>query len=126
MGNQCRRYVSSVVYKSCEFAPNATIRLVIGHWLFTELLMPALLRAAENSSDRKARVATTSSAGSYHGRLDYATFKDGSARRKLSPGTLYTQSKFVRVQPRWLISTNVANLLPQGNAVVAWEVARRY
>ncbi len=115
-----------LVYKSCEISPNATIRLVIGHWLFTELLMPALLRAAENSPDKKARVVTTSSAGSYGGKLDYATFKDGPARRKSSPGTLYTQSKFVRVQPRWLISINVTILLSQGNAVVAWEVARRY
>jgi NAD(P)-dependent dehydrogenase (short-subunit alcohol dehydrogenase family) len=37
---------------------------VIGHWLFTELLMPAIL-AASGSSTEKPRVVTVASAGAY-------------------------------------------------------------
>ncbi|GBE78541.1 Uncharacterized oxidoreductase [Sparassis crispa] len=80
---------------------------VIGHFFFTELLMPALLAGKETSPDHHARVVTTSSSGAYMYTLDWETFRDGPARRKLSVIDLYSQSKF-------------------GNVVVAREVAKRY
>lgn len=68
---------------------------VIGHWLFTELLMPAILAASAASSD-KPRVITTSSSGAYFtSKFRYDTFRDGPERRKLSSAQLYAQSKFV-------------------------------
>ncbi|KAI0088815.1 NAD(P)-binding protein [Irpex rosettiformis] len=80
---------------------------VLGHWYFTELLMPALLRGKETSPDKHARVITTSSIASYFSIIQWNTLKDGPARRKMLSGQLYAQSKF-------------------GNVVVAREVARRY
>lgn len=96
MGNQCCWYVSSVMSKSYTSALTYTICLGIGHWLFTELLMPALLRAAENAPDKKARVITTSSAGSYLGKLDFGLLRDEPGRKKIGTQGLYAQSKFVR------------------------------
>ncbi|KAI0682439.1 NAD-P-binding protein [Cytidiella melzeri] len=80
---------------------------VLGHWYFTELLMPALLRGKESSPDNHARVITTSSISSYVAKIRWNTLKDGPARRKAWPFTQYAQSKL-------------------GNAIVAREVARRY
>ncbi|KAI0932764.1 hypothetical protein AcW2_001294 [Taiwanofungus camphoratus] len=80
---------------------------VIGHFYFTELLMPALLAGKETSPDKHARVITTSSSAAYRYTLNWDSFRDGSARRKMNSITLYSQSKF-------------------GNVVVAREVAKRY
>ncbi|KAI0796199.1 NAD(P)-binding protein [Abortiporus biennis] len=80
---------------------------VLGHWYFTELLMPALLAGKATSSDGYARVITLSSSGAYIYTLNWDTFKDGPERRKMSTYNLYFQSKF-------------------GNVVVARELARRY
>ncbi|RPD56663.1 NAD(P)-binding protein [Lentinus tigrinus ALCF2SS1-7] len=80
---------------------------VIGHWYFTELLMPALRAGVKSSPDNHARVVTTSSSGAYFTTLNYDTFKDTPQRKKLSPEMLYYQSKF-------------------GNVVVARQVAKRY
>ncbi|KAJ3485815.1 hypothetical protein NLI96_g4701 [Meripilus lineatus] len=80
---------------------------VIGHFFFTELLMPALLAGKETSPDGHARVVTTSSSGAYFHTLQWETFVDGPARRKKTPMDLYHQSKF-------------------GNVVVARQVAKRY
>ncbi|KAI0792827.1 NAD(P)-binding protein [Abortiporus biennis] len=80
---------------------------VIGHWYFTELLMPALFAGKETSPDGYARVITTSSSGAYFDTLHFETFKDGPERKKLGTQSLYFQSKF-------------------GNVVVAREVAKRY
>ncbi|KAL0955504.1 hypothetical protein HGRIS_001742 [Hohenbuehelia grisea] len=80
---------------------------VIGHFLFTQLLMPVLLSTAQASPDRQARIITTSSIGGYLGHLDYDTFKDSAKRRSCFRHTLYAQSKY-------------------GNVVVAREIARRY
>lgn len=66
-----------------------------GHFLFTELLMPALISAAETSPDKHARVVTTSSFGAYFEPIRWDTFTDGPARLKLSKETLYYQSKLV-------------------------------
>ncbi|KAI0738885.1 hypothetical protein C8Q80DRAFT_216545 [Daedaleopsis nitida] len=81
---------------------------VVGHWYFTELLMPALTAGAQSSPDHHARVVTTSSSAAYMGIVDFDTLNDGAKRRaKMNPATLYAQSKF-------------------GNAIVARQVAKRY
>ena len=69
---------------------------VVGPHLFTELLMPALLAGVKSSSDGHVRVITTSSSTAYVGTIQWDTFKDGPARRKLSSGLHYAQSKLVR------------------------------
>ncbi|RPD56662.1 NAD(P)-binding protein [Lentinus tigrinus ALCF2SS1-7] len=80
---------------------------VIGHWYFTELLMPTLLEGVKTSPEHHARIVTTSSGGAYMSTLHWDTFKDGPARRKKTTEDLYYQSKF-------------------GNAVVAHQIAKRY
>ncbi|KAJ3485818.1 hypothetical protein NLI96_g4702 [Meripilus lineatus] len=80
---------------------------VIGHFYFTELLMPALLAGKETSLDGHARVVTTSSSGAYFHTLKWDTFVDGPARLQMSTQDLYYQSKFA-------------------NVVVARQVAKRY
>ncbi|EMD32477.1 hypothetical protein CERSUDRAFT_118808 [Gelatoporia subvermispora B] len=80
---------------------------VLGHWYFTELLMPALLAGKETAPDGHARVVTTSSSGAYLYTVNWETLRDSPARKKLSPQQLYFQSKFL-------------------NVVVAREVAKRY
>ena len=69
---------------------------VLGHFYFTELLMPALVAGAKTSPDHHARVVTTSSSGAYAETLHFDTFKDGPARKKMSTEQLYYQSKHVR------------------------------
>lgn len=70
---------------------------VVGHWYFTELLMPALIAGVQSSPDHHARVVTTSSSGAYLATVDFDTLKDGPIRRaKMDPLALYVQSKFVR------------------------------
>ncbi|TFK54331.1 NAD(P)-binding protein [Heliocybe sulcata] len=81
---------------------------VLGHFYFTELLMPALLAGATSSSDKKARVVTTSSFGNYLAKgINWDSLKDGPARRKVDTQALYNQSKL-------------------GNVLIAREVAKRY
>ncbi|TBU26107.1 NAD(P)-binding protein [Dichomitus squalens] len=80
---------------------------VLGHFYFTELLMPALLVAVKTSPDGHARVVTTSSSGAYLDTLHFETFKDGPERRKMGSNGLYNQSK-------------------HGNIVIAREIAKRY
>ncbi|KAI0791664.1 NAD(P)-binding protein [Abortiporus biennis] len=80
---------------------------VIGHWYFTELLIPALIAGKETSSDGYSRVITTSSFGAYLSTIDFDTLKDTPKRRKTDTHTLYYQTKFA-------------------NVVVAKEVAQRY
>ena len=70
--------------------------MTIGHFLFTKLLIPALLAGKETSPDKHARVISTSSSGAYFYTLNFDTFKDGPARKKLGTQRLYAQSKFVR------------------------------
>ncbi|PIL34954.1 hypothetical protein GSI_02741 [Ganoderma sinense ZZ0214-1] len=76
---------------------------VVGHYYFSKLLMPALFAGAQTSPDHHARVITTSSSGAYLQTLEYDTFRDGPARRKLGTTQLYYQSK-------------------HGNAIVALEL----
>ncbi|OAX40438.1 NAD(P)-binding protein [Rhizopogon vinicolor AM-OR11-026] len=81
---------------------------VLGHFYFTKLLLPALIATAKSAPDGKARVITTSSSAHVlTSSLNFDTFKDSPARRKLSPFDLYGQSK-------------------HGNVVQAFELARRY
>ncbi|KAI0733254.1 hypothetical protein C8Q72DRAFT_881274 [Fomitopsis betulina] len=78
---------------------------VIGHFLFTELLMPALCSGA--GSDHHARVITTSSSMALVGKIELDTIRDGPTRRKMSSEAMYSQTKLA-------------------NAIVAREIARRY
>ena len=66
-----------------------------GHFLFTELLMPALLAGTKSSPDRHARVITTSSSGAMYGKIDFNSFREGPGRRRYSTEALYAQSKLV-------------------------------
>jgi hypothetical protein len=71
---------------------------VIGHWLFTMELLPLLEAGAKSPSDGKSRVVTTSSlASELADSIRWDTLEDGSARRKISRGGLYAQSKFVSI-----------------------------
>ncbi|KAI0777908.1 NAD(P)-binding protein [Irpex lacteus] len=80
---------------------------VIGHWYFTELLLPALLAVAKEDPTQKARVITTSSYGAYLDTIHWDTIEDTPQRRKTATDTLYLRSK-------------------HGNLVVSNEVAKRY
>ncbi|KAN0135034.1 NAD(P)-binding protein [Lactarius tabidus] len=82
---------------------------VIGPWLFTKLLAPALIAATDASpSHEKARIVTVSSSANYlTNGLDFYAIADGPERTKYSELELYNKSKF-------------------GNVVVAKELARRY
>lgn len=66
-----------------------------GHFLFTELLVPALAAGAHSTADKHSRIVTTSSAGAHMFTVDFDALKDGPVRRKLVSQTLYFQSKFV-------------------------------
>jgi len=84
---------------------------VLGHFYFTELLIPALYKAS--TSEHKARVVNLTSqmaiigASAFGSGLNFSTFKDSPTRRKMSGYTSYSQSKL-------------------GNTVYAQEFARRY
>ncbi|RXW24438.1 hypothetical protein EST38_g1428 [Candolleomyces aberdarensis] len=80
----------------------------LGHFYFTKLLLPALLKGAKSSPDGTARVVNTSSSASLMAsKINFDTLKDSPARRKSGPNQLYAQSKL-------------------GNAIFAKELARRY
>ena len=70
---------------------------VVGHFYFTELLMPTLFAGAQTSPDHHARVVTTASMAAYMQTLEYDTFRDGPARRALGTVKLYNQSKHVSI-----------------------------
>ncbi|VDC03821.1 unnamed protein product [Peniophora sp. CBMAI 1063] len=79
---------------------------VLGHYLFTTLLLPALRNAS--STGTKARVvSTTSLASGLTSTVHFDWFTDSDGRRKQAPMTLYNDSKF-------------------GNLVFARELARRH
>jgi len=80
---------------------------VLGHYYFTMLLMPALLAGTITSGDGKARVVNTSSSTHMFSNMNFDTFMDGPARKRMGPQTLYSQSK-------------------HGVVVWATELARRY
>ena len=70
----------------------------IGHWLFTQLLLPALFAATDASpSHEKARIVTVSSVAGYlTDSLDFDAFVDSPGRTKYTSGVLYNKSKYVR------------------------------
>jgi retinol dehydrogenase-12 len=71
----------------------------LGHWLFTKLLLPALLAATDASPTReKSRVVTVSSSANYLAKeIDFEAIVDGPKRRKNDAWTLYNRSKLVGV-----------------------------
>ncbi|KAH9833153.1 NAD(P)-binding protein [Rhodofomes roseus] len=70
---------------------------VVGPFLFTKLLLPALIAGKASSPDGHTRIIATSSSGSYLGIIHWDTLKDGPARRKTNSQELYFQSKFANV-----------------------------
>ncbi|KAJ7779263.1 NAD(P)-binding protein [Mycena metata] len=77
----------------------------LGHFYLTKLLLPTLISTAHTAGS--VRIVTLTSMVHYVATVDYATFKDGPARRKRHPFDLYAQSKWA-------------------NGVLAMELARRY
>ena len=74
-----------------QFATN-----VIGPFLFTELLMPAMIAGAKSAPDHHARVIITSSSGAYAmSGIRWDVLKDGPERHKWDTVSLYYQSKLV-------------------------------
>ncbi|KAF8988889.1 NAD(P)-binding protein [Cyathus striatus] len=80
---------------------------VLGHFYLTKLLLPTLVSTAKSSPDGHSRVITISSGAHHLHGIDYKTLKDGPARSKESPDSLYAQSKY-------------------GDVVFAKELYRRY
>ncbi len=68
---------------------------IVAPFLFTELLLPALLSGVKTSPDHHARIVTTSSCGAYLHTINWDTFRDGPTRRQKTPEELYYQSKHV-------------------------------
>ncbi|KAH9932807.1 NAD(P)-binding protein [Epithele typhae] len=66
---------------------------VLGHFYLTRLLLPALERGAKSAPDAHARVVTSSSNGTYVGKLWPETWRDSDARRRKRSYELYFQSK---------------------------------
>ncbi len=99
----------------------------IGHWYFTELVMPALLAGVATSPDHHARVVTTSSSAAYLASgFNFDLFKDGPQRRKASSNEMYAQSKLVRRVFSVPLREAYALSLRKGNVIVARQVAKRY
>lgn len=69
----------------------------LGHFYFTQLLMPLLLSTAKTTPSGKVRVINVSSMGHLGvDHVDYDTMKENPKRTKFGPWKLYFQSKFVR------------------------------
>jgi len=80
----------------------------LGPFYFTKLLLPALLAAAKDSPNGKARVVNTSSSVHlFTKKIDFNTLKDSPGRKKKLRWILYAQSKL-------------------GNVFFSNELARRY
>lgn len=69
---------------------------VLGHWYFTELLLPALQAGAKSAPDGYARVVYTSSSGAHLAKpINFDSFRDHPVRRKIGTFDLYFQSKLL-------------------------------
>jgi retinol dehydrogenase-12 len=62
-----------------------------------ELLLPTVQAAARTSPDAHSRIVWTSSSAAYLGRMDTATFKDGTARDQRKSFELYSDSKLLDI-----------------------------
>ena len=100
-----------------------------GHFYFTQLLLPLMISTARASPDGIARVITVSSMGHLVGAgLNFSTFKDSPARKKMNTVELYFQSKFVRVliarsqHIDWSIIDNRVTLLSPQNLIDDIEI----
>ena len=91
---------------------------ILGHFLLTKLLLPALLRGKETSPDKHARVISTSSLAAYLFDFDFDTFKDTPQRRKRGTHELYSQSKLVCLSPYSELSVYAYNLSVSGQCTV--------
>ncbi|KAI5116380.1 hypothetical protein M0805_003534 [Coniferiporia weirii] len=105
----------------------------LGHFYFTQLLLPTLIETAKSTLEKQARVITTSSFGHYmHGPgFKWDTLKgDSPARTKYGTMGLYAQSKYVSQLVDLLCGTvhltGGFTIVMQGNVVVARELAQRY
>jgi len=99
-------------------------RMIIGHFLFTKLLMSALLAGIETAPDHHARIITTSSSAAMLNTIHWETLKDGEARRKGTINSYYAQSKFVSEDTQLIIGSLTAEG-SQANVVIAREIAKR-
>ena len=107
---------------------------VVGHFLFTQLVLSLLLKAAEATGD--ARVVHVSSLGHAAAPKEYIaweTLRPGEKsspgdkkRRKLSPDDLYYQSKCVSAAFKVGSTTKVSYESVQGVIMVSNEMAKRY
>ncbi|KAJ7769686.1 hypothetical protein DFH07DRAFT_282015 [Mycena maculata] len=79
---------------------------VLGHFYLTKLLLPALVDSAAVDPST-GRIVNLTSVVHYIAVINFEAFKDGPARRKMSPADHYSQSKWA-------------------NAVFSAELARRY
>ena len=79
----------------------------LGHWYFTQLLLPTLLETVKTAPERSVRVITTSSSTHHFAPamgINWDTLDRGEdvqkARRKMGTQRLYAQSKFVSKKTR--------------------------
>jgi hypothetical protein len=93
-----------------------------GPFLFTRLLMPALLAGAQSSSDKRARILFTASIAQSNS-IDWHSLTDTPERKKTSPNQRYEQSKFVGATSPYLWHLHAQ--LFEANVVLAHEFADR-
>lgn len=97
-----------------------------GHYLFTLLLMPALIAGRATAPNGWSRVVSTSSLSALQFTINWDTLEDGPKRRKLSTDNLYCQSKFVSVLHEPSCLSRILMHREQANVVLALEFKRRY
>jgi retinol dehydrogenase-12 len=81
---------------SSQHGHRLSLRILIGHFYLTKLLLPVLISTAKTSPEGTVRVVNTSSVAHYYSTIRYDTLKDGPERRKQWTQRQYSQSKFVR------------------------------
>ncbi|KAJ7102697.1 NAD(P)-binding protein [Mycena epipterygia] len=70
---------------------------VLGHFYLTRLLLPSLIAGATSSPDHIARIVNTSSQAHILGNINFESLKHSPIRSKMSPDSLYAQSKFANI-----------------------------
>lgn len=105
----------------------ADLALSEGPFLFTKLLMTAILAGAETHPDHHSRIIEISSSASHLcSDIKLDTFKDGPERRRLSPIEHYSQSKLVSTLYVRSFRKEVILDVTQANFVIARQYAKRY